>query len=283
MKKAIIIITVVAILTAVALGLGLGLTLNKDESAVKSKPTLGVWWWDNRIDESYLDFAASKGVTEIYYYTSSFSERISDFIGKANKKNIKVYWLTGKYEWIEDPAELYGLLSEYETFQNTSGYNRFNGIHFDVEPHQHPDFENQRARLISAFVLLVKTLAETYPAYYIAYDLPFWLEDEITIDSVTKPAYQYVFDFASSVTLMSYRDSANGILSVAEEEIEYAKKTGKTLNLGVETGENSDDIVTFFEEGSAYMSDQLKLVRSAIPSSFGIAVHHVKSWKELKK
>ena len=283
MKKTIIIITAVAVLIALSLGLGLGLTLNKGETAVDAKQTIGVWWWDNRLDDTYLDFAASQGVTEIYYYASSFSERISDFIGRANKKNIKVYWLTGKYEWIENPDPLYELISEYETFQSTSGYNCFSGIHFDIEPHQHPDFETKRTQLISSFVLLAKTLAETYPEFHISYDLPFWLEDEIAVGGVTKPAFQFIIDYASSVTLMSYRDSADGVLSVSEEEIEYAKKTGKTLNLGVETGENSDDIVTFFEEGSAYMTAQLKCVRAAIPSPFGIAVHHVKSWKELKK
>ena len=140
MKKAIIIITAVAVLIALALGLGLGLTLNKGETAPDAKQTLGVWWWDNRLDDTYLDFAASQGVTEIYYYASSFSERISDFIGRANKKNIKVYWLTGKYEWIENPDPLYELISEYETFQSTSGYNRFSGIHFDIEPHPQEHF-----------------------------------------------------------------------------------------------------------------------------------------------
>ena len=37
-----------------------------NKPATQNKPLLGVWWWDNRLDSSYLDFAEENGVTEIY-------------------------------------------------------------------------------------------------------------------------------------------------------------------------------------------------------------------------
>ena len=255
---------------------------NKEDGNVVPEPVesvFAVWWWDNRLDESYLDFAVAQGVNEIYYYASSFPARISDFIRSASGKGIKVYWLAGKYEWIEDYASLKAKLDEFKSFQNASEY-KFAGIHFDIEPHQHPEFDARRAELITEFVGLTFAVRRDYPDIYFAYDIPCWLDDEITLNGVTRPAYEFIIDNADRVTLMSYRDSADGVLAFANDEIDYAISVGKTLNLGVETGEE-EDIVTFYEEGAEYMNGQLDLLRGTMPAGFGIAVHHIRSWREL--
>ena len=255
---------------------------NKEDGNVVPEPVesvFAVWWWDNRLDESYLDFAVAQGVNEIYYYASSFPARISDFIRSASGKGIKVYWLAGKYEWIEDYASLKAKLDEFKSFQNASEY-KFAGIHFDIEPHQHPEFDARRAELITEFVGLTFAVRRDYPDIYFAYDIPCWLDDEITLNGVTRPAYEFIIDNADRVTLMSYRDSCEGVLKFAEDEINYALSAGKVLNLGVETGEE-EDIVTFYEEGAEYMNGQLDLLRETMPAGLGIAVHHIRSWREL--
>ena len=243
---------------------------------------LGVWWWDNRIDDSYLDFASENGVTEIYYYVSSFNENIARFIKKANTKQIQVYWLAGKYEWIETPSLLQTRMEEYMAFQSTHDV-RFAGVHFDIEPHQHPEFETKRAELLYKFVDLVYWLNSTYKDIYIVYDIPCWLDDEVTYNKTTKPVYAHILDNANSVTLMSYRDSAEEILNFAKDELDYAKQTGKCINLGVETQDVSENIVSFYEEGNAYMQQQLNKLRKQIPASYGIAIHYIESWYTLKQ
>ena len=78
---------------------------------------------------------------------------------------------------------------------------------------------------------------------------------------------------------MSYRDSAEGMLSVAEEELEYAKAAGKPLVLGAETAETDEvETVTYFEEGKTFMNEQLSLVKQTLPQNFGISIHHIYSW-----
>ncbi len=62
------------------------------------KPTLGVWWWKDELDQSYSDFAVEQGVTEIYYCSSKFNNETDKFVEKANKKHISVFWLAGEYE-----------------------------------------------------------------------------------------------------------------------------------------------------------------------------------------
>lgn len=243
---------------------------------------LYVWWWDNRLDSSYLDFAAQNGVKGIYCYYSSFSQKTTDFIAAANAKGIGVLWLAGKYEWIEDYDSLKAKVEEFNAFQ-ASSQNKFAWIHLDIEPHQHPEFDERREELITKYVELTFSLKRDFPSLRIEYDIPFWLDDEITVKGQTKPAHEFVIDNAARVTVMSYRDSAEKILDCAEEEIFYAIKAGKPLNLSVETGENDDDIVTFYEEGNDFMMKQLSVVRAALPDNFGIAIHHIKDWRELKE
>lgn len=246
----------------------------------QQKNLLAVWQWDNRLDSSYLDFAADNGVTEIYCYYSSFSQKTTDFIAAANSKGIEVLWLAGKYEWVEDLDSLESKIEEFVAFQASSP-SRFAGIHLDIEPHQHPEFDERREELITKFVELTFSLGGGFPSLRIEYDIPFWLDDETTIDGITKPAHEFVIDNAARVTVMSYRDSAEKILDCSKDEINYAKSVRKPLNLSVETGENSDDVVTFYEEGNAFMLEQLAVVRASLPDDFGIAIHHIKDWKAL--
>ena len=244
------------------------------------KPQLSVWWWDNRLDPSFLDFAKQNDVTEIYCYYSSFSQKTTDFIAAAEARGIEVLWLAGKYEWIEDYPSLKSEIEDFVAFQSSSP-SKFAGVHLDIEPHQHPYFESRREELITEYVELTFSLRRDFPSLRIEYDIPFWLDDEVTVNGSTKPAHEFVIDNATRVTVMSYRDSAEKILDCAKDEINYAKSAGKPLNLSVETGENEDDIVTFYEEGCAYMLEQLAAVRTALPVGFGIAIHHIGSWRSL--
>lgn len=280
-KKVVITVISVAILLVTAGAVAGIILLSSPSDQAKTRPVLGVWWWDNRLDSSYLDFAKENGVTEIYCYYSSFSKKTTDFISAANSEDIEVLWLAGKYEWVEDYPSLKAKVEEYCSFQ-ASSQSKFAGIHLDIEPHQHPDFEDKREELITKYIELTFSLKRDFPDLRIEYDIPFWLDDEVTVNGETKPAHRFVIDNSYRVTVMSYRDSAEKILDCAEEEINYAKSQGKPLNLSVETGEN-EDIVTFYEEGNSFMMNQLSIVRSAIPNNFGIAIHHIEDWKELRQ
>ena len=253
----------------------------KNNKNNNEKEILGVWWWDNRIDNSYLDFAQENGVTEIYYYVSDFNEKIANFIKEANLKNIKVYWLTGKYQWIEDYASLKNKINEFLNFQSTNN-NLFAGIHFDIEPHQHPEFDTRREEILFEFIDLTYKIKSDYNNIFIEYDLPCWLDDVIEYNGESKPAFEYVFENANRITLMSYRDSAEKICNFAKDEIDYATKNNKKLILGVETQDVNDSIVSFFEEGKKFMNQELKYLKSMLPKNFGIAIHHIVSWFDLK-
>ena len=242
---------------------------------------LGVWWWNDSLDSKYLTFARDNGVSEIYYCSDDFNEDVSSFIGKANEMGMKVYYLAGEYEWLTDSSNLYSKINSYIIYQNN--YNKFSGIHLDIEPHQDPTFDDNREELITSLIELASDLKKEYTDITFDYDLPFWLEDEIEFNGVRKEAYKHMIDIANRVFLMSYRDSSEKIYDISKEEIEYAKSVNKVLFLGVETKSDEGDNVSFQEEGKEYLYEQLFNLHQTLPSNFGLSIHQIKTWYELKE
>lgn len=243
--------------------------------------TLGVWWWDNRLDDSYLDYAVDNDVDEIYYYTSTFSESNNEFIKKANNNKIDVYWLCGDYRWIEDYSSFQEKMNDFLDYQNKNTSGKFEGVHLDVEPHQHEEFDSRREELILLYIDFLNKTTNDYPQVHFDADIPFWLEDVVTYNGETKEAYKFVVDIVNRVFVMSYRDSAEQILNVGSAELEYANQNNKPVFLCVETG-NEEDIVTFLEEGKKYMNEQIALLEELTNLKYNIAIHHIKTWRELK-
>ena len=247
--------------------------------------TKAVWWWDDTLDtQTYLDFLYENNITEIFYCSDDFDNETSSFISKANKKNIKVYFLAGEYQWLTNSTPLYHKIEKYLEYQNNFSHSKFSGIHLDIEPHQHEDFSLSEVRktLITNLVSLVYDLSTKYTNIHFDYDIPFWLDDTITFNQSTLPAYAHIISYANRVTIMSYRDSAQAIYDCAKDEIEFAKSVNKTLILGVETHSNEGDKVSFMEEGKTFMMQELDKLEKMLPSNFGISIHNAKTWKNLK-
>jgi len=85
---------------------------------------------------------------------------------------------------------------------------------------------------------------------------------------------------------MAYRDNSQDIIQIVKDEIEYAKRMDKKVVVGVETLKSAEgDLVSFSEEGGAYMDQQLNKVQkhfSKKQSFKGTAIHHLESWMEMR-
>lgn len=272
------------VLLCIIIGLSIAFSIIKlVKENKKSDKALGVWWWNDELDtEQYLNFATDNGINEIYYCTDKFDDRTKDFISEANSKNIDVYWLAGEYEWLDDYTKLLEEINDYIAYQSQYPDLQFSGIHLDIEPHQSPEFETNRYQLIYHLIDLASTLKETYPTIKFDYDLPFWLHDEITYNDLTKPAYEHMIDIANRVFIMSYRDTADSILDISKEEIAYANQQNKQLVLCVETYSTEGDSVSFWEEGKQAMQKEISKLQQEIPKDYGISIHNIKTWYELK-
>lgn len=261
-------------------------------SSTKFTPTtftsVGAWWWDEDIDKTeYLKFAKKNHVTEIYYHATLLNDETAEFILRANKIGIKVYWLIGDYKWLSDPNALYSKISEYLLFQETHKNTTFAGIHLDIEPHQDSHFETNKLGLLTSLVSLATILSEKYTNITFDYDIPFWFDDVITIrysngELKSLPTYAHMINIANRVFIMSYRDSASEIFEVSSDEINYATSINKTVTLCVETSDVGNE-VSFIEEGKKYLNTQLNALERDVPLGTCIAIHNIKSWKKLAK
>lgn len=279
-KKYLIIFALILLLLCTCFG-NIGCTKKEEDNA---QQVFGVWWWNNRLDSDiYLDFAVDNGVNEVYYYDSSLSTTSSSFIDKAKSKNVKVYWLIGDVEYLRNRQELFDKVDQFVDYNNNNPSYAYDGIHLDIEPHQDDYFDRDRTMLIYNLIDIAYALKQNYPQIQFDYDLPFWLEDEIEYNGQTKPAYAHMIDIADRIFLMSYRDSAEAMLDISSEELEYAKNVNKPIILGAETAESSEtESVSYFEEGKIFMQNELEKVKLALPKNCGISVHHILSWYELR-
>jgi len=243
--------------------------------------TFGVWWWDDTLGDKYFEFVKENGVNEIYYCSDNFDAGTNLFIKEANDVGIKVYYLAGEYKWLSDSTNLHEKIDKYINYQSQYS-NKFSGIHLDIEPHQDPDFDIKRSELIINLINLANELKIRYSDITFDYDLPFWLEDIVSVNGEEKEAYKHMIDVADRIFLMSYRDDAEKIYEISKDEIEYAKSVNKKLVLGVETKSSEGDNVSFEEEGKEYMYEELYKLKRLIPKDFGLVIHHVKTWYELK-
>lgn len=286
-RKAIFPITLVILLLAMIL---LAVFVRFHNEQKESARVLGTWWWNSNLDaELYLDFAIDNGVNEIYFCDGDLDESTTEFITRANENDIKVFYLTGEKEWVNDYSLAYAEIDRVLNFNNSHPNASFAGVHLDIEPHQFDDFELNRSTLIYNLIDLASNLNERYPELRFDYDIPFWFHDEIEYAGVIKPAYAHMIDIADRVFIMSYRDSAEKMLECASEEIDYATTNGKPLILCVETSQIKNDDgteepeITYYEEGKNILNSELEKIRSTLPATFGISIHHIHSWYNLKK
>ncbi|MGG3450505.1 amidase [Domibacillus aminovorans] len=256
------------------------------------------WLWNPWMivsDEAgTIAFLESKQLNKVYVqidYDISLNVYRS-FIEKASVRGIKVYALDGAPDWVAPKGytsqnQLMNWLGNYQ--KGSTAIQKFAGVHLDIEPYLYSGWKTKQAETIKSYqALLVKAKNSTTALNLsLEVDLPFWF-DEISFKNTYGNGLlaEWVIAKTNSVTIMAYRDSASMIIDLVKEEVAWAGKYGKSLVVGVETGQTSEgNSISFFEEGESYMNQQLTAVETyyANNSGFnGTAVHHVGSWMTLK-
>jgi hypothetical protein len=267
--------------------------------ASNANETTATWLWDASVIKTQpyetLSFLASKGVNKLYLQVDYDIDSTSyhDFIVKANQKNIDVYALNGSPQWAGAGNEMMyqqfiNWVKQYETQYPDSG--RFKGIHLDVEPYLLDEWNTDRDALIKRFqdmVMNFKAFTDS-KQLVLECDIPFWYH---TID-YTNSTYssgnmaEWIIKNIDGITIMAYRDQADGIVGVSSTEVDYAAKYGKKAIVAVETVNLPDTpYCTFYEEGEAVMKNELAKVIAQYGNNTGFggtAVHCYDTWKSMK-
>jgi len=268
--------------------------------SASAKTSKGVWWWRGEDAENpsaaarRFDFLASQGVDEIYFCVDlrGRGDAVRKFVKTARSKGMRVALLAGDVSWIYPGNRGFAeTLSAYTAYQRAASPDeRLYALHFDVEPHQDKKLDDSRKwQLYADFVL--RAAADVHASgEKVEWDIPFWL-DNIRVaygERKDAPLLEVVMDNSDGVTIMSYRDSAKAMLDVSKTELGMAASRKVRVVLSAETGkmDESENIVTFFEEGATALDSALgkvaKTLEAAhVPGGAGIAVHHLGSWEKL--
>jgi hypothetical protein len=200
-----------------------------------------------------------------------------------------------------------GALAQFEhfavdEFEKVLDYNlsvpeaaRFDGINVDIEPYSLTEWKEPGNVLPQRWLEVLDTLMARRDAsglpVLVGPAIPRWLDTSACCTSVTwngqtKPLSDHIQDLTDYVSIMDYRDTADGgagIIAQAQHEIDYANQIGKpdSVVIGIETkdlaGTGDPETVTFWEEGRTYLEGELDKTYAAFAgeASFGgIAMHH---------
>jgi len=285
-------------------------------------PTLGVWWWNintilvnsgNTTVDNLLDFLIQNKVSEIYlcidkmlpqfeqdaqggYVDQGFVTEadVRGFVEKAGKFGIRVAALSGSARWIYPSNNRLGIENYFDKYrsyqQNAKANEKFYAMHLDVEPHQLPEFRTNRQEVMqwfADFVVYTYDRAKQMNAK-LEWDIPFWLRDTVKHPKTEKNIVlgELMAIYSDTLTIMSYRDTAQQIYNVSIDQIAFAKKHNSKLILAAECYSEEGDHVSFMEEGKNELARQAKLLRGIMDGlgleSYGFAVHQSHTWFLLK-
>jgi len=280
---------VMAIILLFVLALG---SVGPNVKAAEADRATWLWnpWMIVSDEAGTLAFLQGKNVNKVYVQIDrDIPMRVyRSFIEKASAKGISTYALDGAPEWVAPKGytsqnQLMNWLGNYQSASTPA--QKFAGVHLDVEPYLYSGWTTNRSETIKAYqALLIKAKNSTGALNLpLEVDMPFWF-DEVSYKNTYGAGIlaEWVIAQTRSVTIMAYRDEASSIIELVRNEVSFAGKYGKSLVVGVETGQTDEgDMISFFEEGESYMNQEMATVQSYyanVPGFNGTAIHHVGSW-----
>jgi hypothetical protein len=170
---------------------------------------------------------------------------------------------------------------------------RFDGVNIDLEPYLLDDWSSALPLRVRQYLDLsaefMRMKAAAGSSLLVGPAMPFWYNgiEDVEWNGQRRRLNEHIQDMYDYVALMDYRNVAegpDGIVSLAQDELDYADRIDKKVMIGVETLETEPEKVTFFGKDEQYFETQLARAESAMirhRSFGGFAVHHLESYRAL--
>ncbi len=279
-----------------------------------------VWIWEedsflmldkDEVQREVETFLDRQHISTMYVYADEFKgrnilvkepEKYRKLIASAHARGLTVFALLGSgylrtHEYILPEKRRVAL----RMFRNVLEFNRntpdassrFDGVNIDIEPYLLDDWSSARPLRVRQYLDLsaefMRMKAAVGSRLLVGPAMPFWYDgiEDVEWNGQHRRLNEHVQDIYDYVALMDYRnvaDGPDGIVSLAQEELDYADRIEKTVLIGVETLETTPAKVTFFGKGKIYFETQLALAESAMTrhrAFRGFVVHHLKSYRVL--
>jgi hypothetical protein len=275
-----------------------------------------IWMWESTsyamlekesVATDNIAFMKQKGINTLYLYADAYEgvskiqtqrAQYRNLIKRLHQEGFQVYALLGSWYL---KTHRYVLPAErakaHQMFQQVLDYNasasaveKFDGINLDIEPHMLDEWDTHKIDLLTQWVALsdefMQLKKKSKQSLQVGPAIPFWLDAIPTHwNGQTKPTSEHLQDIYDYVALMDYRDRAegrDGMIRHAENEMAYAQAIGKKVVIGIETGPNEIQKVSFHHLNEKIMTRELSLVQSAfgpVNAWGGFVIHHFETYR----
>ncbi len=270
-----------------------------------------MWVWDARVvtdgesRRALVRFCQRHDIQTLYLSAYNLQAPIDasyrEFNKLAHNQGLTVHALAGDPRWgrARYHSVPLGWVASVRQFNAAaSPKERFDGLHTDIEVYLLSKAWNERpAELLGGYLDLnakIAALLHADPEHPLSFgvDIPFWFDDDpnyrILWNGQIKPPSFHVLDTVDEVTVMAYRNFAegpDGTVQLVSLEMGYADQIQKKVFVGQETQEDLfPAYVTFGGTSCHQLERELKKIRQAIggrPSFGGFAIHHYESYRKL--
>lgn len=263
-----------------------------------SEKRIGTWWWyksdgnDSELRKMYLDFLQQAGVNEIYYYdytslANQEFDNIHAFVQDAMSHGMRVAILFDDPEAATDPNHtyMYKLKDGYFAYKTMYPEDALYGLHFDIEPGYQTD-------VLQAYCDNFITKVTEFREAGICCEIDVacgWGGNGASVNlGELTGIYNIIASNCDTMTLMSYRDSAEAILSFGQNAYNSCVEYGCDVLFGVETGDYGEgDYVDFSAETKEYMLGEMDKVFDILDSrelsiGYGMAIHNHRTFYNMQ-
>ena len=250
-----------------------------------------MWLWETekivtnpKEKQKLLDFCKTQGITDLFLqipYEAKKEEgkweilwdssKIRPLIADLHRAGVTVHALDGDPEFAL--KKLHGrvialIQSIIQYNREATPQERFDGIRYDNEPYLLPSFAGvHKEAVLKQYLTLLKASHSLARQANLTFgvDIPFWFDGnnkffEPVAELEGRPMSKLIIDIVDNIGIMNYRTQAygaDGVITHANSELQYAAMRGKKVFVGLETFELPDE--TMLEFGSQGSGSQILL------------------------
>ncbi|MBC2592912.1 hypothetical protein H5P28_01435 [Ruficoccus amylovorans] len=278
------------------------------ETLIAPGANLGMWVWraeplsDPQEREALIAFCRELGISRIFVqvrfdkeagaYQLSNTEDWVALMAMAREAGISVEALDGAGDMgfaanrADTLARLDAVLAFHAAQPDEAG---FSGFHYDIEPYvtkrwKTSDKKQVALELLETMRAIDDKVKAVDPELTITHDIPFWYNgrEELAVEfgGSTKFLDEHIQDLSDGIGIMSYRTKmtgGNSVVDISSEELDYARQTGGSVYLSLETVtlDETPSITFHGREGSELIAAvrELNAALAGDPAFAGINLH----------
>lgn len=257
--------------------------------------TFSTWLWDASTlqqSDEIITFLHTQKAQKIYVQIDPNipPTHYAQFIKHAHEHHIDVLALDGAPTWgdREKRSDVLQYIQYVADFNTMYTKTAFDGLHVDIEPYLHPHWHTRQASVIEDFQQTMTLLKEHATRLHLPLeaDIPFWFDEVRYATSFGEGILaEWLIQEMDAITIMAYRNTADAIVNITQQELRLGAFYNKPITIAVETMPSDEgSSVSFSMMSAAEFSQQIQKLQRLLHNEkafAGIAVHHYPTWKTL--